>query len=60
MRQFSIVDKVDLFKKTSEMVCSHLIRTFVSKEKIQRDYRKLENKLKTEQVEKNALQVKKT
>ena len=60
MSQFSIVDKVDLFKKTNELICSDLIITFVSKEKIQRDFRKLENKLKTKQVQKKTLQIKKT
>jgi hypothetical protein len=60
MSQFSIDYKVDLFKQTSEMICFDLINTFVSNEKIQRDYRKLENKLKTKQAEKKELQIKKT
>ena len=60
MSQFSIVDKVDLFKQTSELICSDLISTSISKEKLQRDYRKLENKLKTKQAEKKELQIKKT
>ena len=60
MSQFNIVDKVDLFNQTSELICSNLISTFVSKENIQRDLRKLENKLRTEQDEKKALQIKKT
>ena len=47
MSQFSIVDKVDFFKQTSELICSDLINTSASKEKLQRDFRKLENKLKT-------------
>ena len=57
MSQFSIVDKVDIFKKTSELICSDLISTSVSKEKLQRDFRKLENKLRTKQAEKKALQI---
>ena len=31
MSQFSIVDKVDLVKQTSELICSDLISTSVSK-----------------------------
>ena len=31
MGQFSIVDKVDFFKQTSELICSDLIATSVSK-----------------------------
>ena len=60
MSKFSIVDKVDLFKQTSELICSALISTYVSKEKLQIDLRKLENKLRTEQAEKKALQIEKT
>jgi hypothetical protein len=59
MLQFSIVDKVDLFRKTSKLVCCDLISTFVSKEKLQRDYRKLEKKLKNEQAKKKKVQIKK-
>ena len=59
MSQFSIVDIVDLFKQTRELTCSELISTSVSKENLQRDYRKLESKLKTEQGEKKTLQIKK-
>ena len=55
MSQFSIVDKVDFFKQTSEIISFDLINTSISKDKLQRDLRKLENKLKTEQVEKKAL-----
>jgi hypothetical protein len=60
MNQFSDSDKVDLFKHTSEMICSDLIITSVAKDRLQRDYKKLENKLKTETAEKKALQIKKT
>ena len=60
MNQFSVVNKVDFFKKTSELICSNLINTTVSKDKLFRDFRKLEGRLKTEQVEKKALQIKKT
>ena len=60
MSQFSVVDKVDLFKQTSELICSNLISTYVSKDKLFRDFEKLENKLKTKQAEKKALQIKKT
>ena len=41
--QFSVVDKIDLFKQTSEIICSDLISTFVSKDKLQRDFKRLEN-----------------
>ena len=58
MSQFSIIDKVDLFKQTNELICSDLINTSVSKEKLQRDFIILENKLRTKQVEKKALQIK--
>ena len=57
MIQFSIVDKVDLFKKKSELICSDLINTSISKYKLHRDFKKLENKLKTEWAEKKALQI---
>ena len=40
-------------------MCSYLINTFVSKDKLQRDFKKLENKLKTEQAEKKDLQINK-
>ena len=59
MRQFSIVDKVDFFTQTSELICSDLINTSVCNDKLQRDFRKLENKLKNEHDEKKALQIKK-
>ena len=48
MNQFSVSDKVYLFKQTSELICSDLISTSVAKDRLQRDYKKLENKLKTE------------
>ena len=60
MNQSSIVDKVDVFKQSNELICSNLISTTVSKDKLLRDFRKLEGRLKTEQVEKKALQIKKT
>ena len=47
MSQFSVVDKVDLFKQTSELIFSNLISTTVSKDKLFRDFKKLENKLET-------------
>ena len=35
MGQFSVVEKVDLLKQTSQLICSDLINTFVSKDKLQ-------------------------
>ena len=58
MIQFSMMDKVDFYKQTSELISSNLISTIVSKDKLFRDFKKLENKLKIEQVEKKALQIK--
>ena len=58
MNKFSVVDKVEFFKHTSELICSNLISTTVSKDKLFRDFKKLEGKLKTEQAEKKALQIK--
>ena len=55
MNRFSVVDKVDFFKQTSELICSNLIRTFVSKDKLLRDFKKIEGKIKIEQAEKKAL-----
>lgn len=55
MSQFSVVDKVKFFKHTSELICSDLIATSVSKDKLYRDYKMLENKLKTKAAEKKAL-----
>ena len=60
MNQFSVVDKVDFFKQTSELICSNLISTTVSKDKFFRDFKKLESKLKMEKAEKKALQFKKS
>ena len=37
MNQFSISDKVDMFKQTSELICSDLISTSVAKDKFQKD-----------------------
>lgn len=45
MNQFSVVDKVDFFKQTNELKCSNLISTTVSKDKVVRDFKKLEGKL---------------
>lgn len=59
MNQFSVVNKVDFFKKTSELICSNLISTSVSKDKLFRDFKKLEGKIKTKQVEKKDLKIKK-
>ena len=47
MNQLSVVNKVDLFKQTSELICSNLISTIVSKDKFFRYFKKLESKLKT-------------
>ena len=48
MSQFNVVDKVDFLKQTSELIFSNLISTTVSKDKLFRDFKKLENKLNTE------------
>ena len=58
MGQFSVIDKVDMFKQTSEIIFSDLISTFVSKDKFQRYFKRLENKLKTESTDKKALLIK--
>ena len=58
MNQFSISDKVDLFKQTSELIWSDLISASVAKDRMQKHYKKLENKLKTEVVEKKAMHIK--
>ena len=47
MNQFSVVDKVDFFKQTSELICSNLISTLVSKDKLFRDFKNIEGKIKT-------------
>ena len=59
MVQFSIVDKVDFFKQTSELIYSALIGTSVSMDKCFRENKKLQDKVKTQNVEKRALQIKK-
>ena len=59
MGQFSVVDKVDLFNQTRELICSNLISTYVSKDKLQRYLKRLENKLKTKSAEKKALLIEK-
>ena len=59
MNQFSIINKFDTFKQTSELICSDLISAYVAKDKLQKDYKNLENKLKTETTETKAMQVKK-
>ena len=48
MNQFSMVDKVYFFEQTSELICSNLINTILSKDKFFRDFRKLEGRLKIE------------
>ena len=53
MNQFSISDKVYLFKQISELICLDLINASVAKDRLQKDYKKLENKLKTEAAEKD-------
>ena len=50
MTKFSVVDKVYFFKQTSELICSNLINTTVSKDKLFRDFKKLEGKLKKGQA----------
>jgi hypothetical protein len=60
MNQFSVVEKVDLFKWTNELICSNLVSTTVSKDKLFIDFKKLEGKLKTEQAEKKSLHIKRT
>lgn len=60
MGQFSVVDNVDLFKQTSEMICSDLISMYVSIYKSQRDFKRFENKIKIESAEKKALTIKKS
>ena len=47
MNQFSVTDKVDFFRQTSELICSNLISTSVSKGKLFIDVKKLEGKVKT-------------
>lgn len=42
------------------MICSDLISTSVSKDKLQRYFKRLENKLKTESAEKKALLINKS
>ena len=59
MGQFSVIDKVYLFKQTSEIMFSDLISTFVSKDNLQRDFKRLEKKFKIESAEKKALLIKK-
>lgn len=39
MSQFSVVDKVDFFKQTSELIFSNLINTYVSKDKLFKDFK---------------------
>ena len=59
MGQFSVMDKVDFFKQTSELICSDLIATSVSKDKLFRENKKLQDKVKTQNAEKRVLQIKK-
>ena len=60
MTQFGVVDKVDFFKQISELIYSNLINTIVSKDKLFRDFKKLEGKLKRKQTKKKPLQIKRT
>ena len=55
MSQFSIVDKVDFFKQISELIYSNLIATSVSKDKLFKENKELQNKVKTQNAEKRAL-----
>ena len=59
MGQFSIVDKVDFFKQTSELICLDLIATSISKDKLFRENKKLKDKVKTQNAEKRDLQIQK-
>ena len=59
MNQFSISDKVDMFKHRSELICLDLISASVAKDRLQKDYKKLENKLKTKVAEKKVIEIKK-
>ena len=59
MGQFSVMDKVDFFKETSELIFLDLIATSVSKDKLFRENKKLQDKVKTQNAEKKALQIKK-
>ena len=60
MNQFRCVDKVDIFKKTGELICSNLNSTTIFKDKLVRDFKKLEGKLKTEQDKEKDLEIKKS
>jgi len=59
INQFSVVDRFYFLKEASELICSYLISVSILKEKLQRYYKKMENKLKTETAEKKPLEVKK-
>ena len=59
MNQFSVIDKVDFFKQTSDLICSNLINTIVSNYKLFREFKTFEGKMKSEQDEKKYLQIKK-
>ena len=59
MNQFSVTGKVDFFRQTSELIYSNLISTYVSKDKLFRNVKNLEGKVKIELAEKKALQIKK-
>ena len=58
--QFNVMDRVDFFKQTSELICSDLVNVSISKKKLQNNFKKLESKLKTEIAKKKALHIKKT
>ena len=55
MSQFNVMGRVDFFKQTS----ANVVNVFISKEKLQKNFKKLESKLKTETAENKALQIKK-
>lgn len=60
MSQFSVLDRVDFIKQTSQFICLDLINVSISKEKLQKYFRNPESKLKTETTEKKSLQIKNT
>ena len=52
MSQFNVMERVDFFKQTNELLCSDLVNVSISKENFQKNFKKLESKLKTEVAEK--------
>ena len=55
MSLFSVLYRVYLFKETCELICSYLINVSISKDKLQKDFMKLEIKLKTKTAENKSL-----